>query len=117
MVVGAQPSDSASDWDGLAPWEQAAEWHVSSPELAEKIMGRADQHLTHKQTMEKLRFWFLEVGGLLAVILIAGSMAVVTWHAADQGLALPTAGAAAGAGLSAHAAGLLTRKARAGKKA
>lgn len=90
--------DARSTWESLAPWKQAQEWLASTPDIAVDLMAVAKSQLEHKRKLE-IRYWWLQVASLIGSILVVVVLGIISWHAADHNLAVPTATAAGGGGL------------------
>lgn len=106
-------SAGRDEWESLAPWEKAAQWRLTAPEIANEVIIIAKsyaekelriQHNTmlhdiqlsaqrqrHRERMD-LRAWWLEllltIGAILAV---AGSLAL-SWKYASTGHVFPGLG-------------------------
>jgi hypothetical protein len=111
--VSETGSHDRGEWESLAPWEKAAQWRQTAPDIADEVIALAksyaekelkiqqdrvlhDFQLTaqqerHRERMD-LRAWWLEmlltVGALVA---IAGSI-VLSWKYASAGHVFPGLG-------------------------
>ena len=97
-------------WEGMSPWEKAAEWQAVSPEIAAQVVGLATRQReasleedrkqkAHERELQRLdaehgrlmdrRRWVLSVvattGGLVNVL----ALCAVAWHYADTGNLVP----------------------------
>ncbi|MFV2083060.1 hypothetical protein [Micromonospora sp. LOL_021] len=104
----------AAEWESLDPWEKAAQWEASSPEISAEVMNLARQRAEHQMRLEEkrvdheqrmdIRRWAAQLitiglGTLNTVLLV-----VLAWHYADSGQIWPgLAMFGAGSGLTAGA--------------
>ncbi len=103
-MMSASPTGSA--WEGLDPWEKAAQWLDTAPEFADEIRDLARQHAQDKRMMDKHRmqmeldaaahsrlmqtrlWWTQMLIALLSMINVA-VLSAVAWHYADTGNVVP----------------------------
>lgn len=108
-MTSSAPSTGES-WQGLAPWEKAAEWHKTAPHIADSVLALAQREAelrwklleetsVHERTLSQenaahkrltdTRVWIAQLltslGGLLNVAILA----IVAWHYADTGNVVP----------------------------
>jgi hypothetical protein len=100
-------SDSArSSWENLDPWEKAARWRRTAPELAEQVVKLATsralqqieqnqqdaelrrdlsrQQQRHAQQMEK-RLWWSQIIGIVGGLLCIAGLILVAWRYGASG--------------------------------
>lgn len=76
--------DGASgNWESLAPWVQAQEWHAAAPDIANDVRILAREALQHRRAMDIRHFW-LQVSALIMAFALAMLLGAAAWRAADN---------------------------------
>ncbi|MFI6073827.1 hypothetical protein ACIA5C_19860 [Actinoplanes sp. NPDC051343] len=89
----------SSSWEGLSPWDKAAQWHLVAPHIAEDVMALArerakmqwkveEEDAAHRRKMET-RLWLTQIFGLVGGLLNVAALTVLAWHYADTGNIVP----------------------------
>jgi hypothetical protein len=101
---------SNSDWDSLAPWVKAAEWHREAPDIADAVMELANQRaqqraeldsktaelnrklkeraVEHNIKMDVISLW-THVGVLILGFINVFVASLVAWHYAKSNNLIP----------------------------
>jgi hypothetical protein len=118
------PRDSGrAEWEGLSPWDKAAQWREAAPEVADEVIALARKYAEKELLLEQERLrhdfemdarrqahteriesrgWWLELLAIIfAFLSLLGSLAV-SWRFTNQGHAYPGLGVlGAGSAISA----------------
>ena len=88
-------SSSDSTWEGMSPWEKAAEWSAAVPEIADKVMALATKHAEHQWRMDEqnarhqrkmdILLWCTQLLGLIGGLACVVIFAMVGWHTSSGG--------------------------------
>jgi hypothetical protein len=101
-----EPTPSAETWAGLLPYERAAAWKRSSPELARELVEESKRQMRHTRRMDWAR-WVLQAG---TVVLGYALGIVVGLSLVKAGHPWPGAGAFGLGSGAAAAGGYLSRR-------
>jgi uncharacterized membrane protein len=89
----------SGEWESLAPWDKAAEWHATAPHIADELMALAKQQAEHLRRLDReeqrhlhkmdVRLWITQLVGMVGGIICIAGLIIVAWHYADTGNVVP----------------------------